>query len=203
MTNPNWNPNDYKFTFPDEPAIEGNIVNFPIIQKVEKIRVFLLKTILVEAHNCLRVKSEIAALLLAIASVEYLAGYYAGEQSRKDDFISFLKDNFPDQYSSYYEAIYDQLRCGLVHNLNILNPWNKNGIDFLVHSNSPDHLKVNNEGKLIFSVSFFLEDIRRAFWMYVYDLVEKREENQDLIKKFEKRFNRLDGRGALMLKVSD
>ncbi|MBI4732987.1 MAG: hypothetical protein HY781_12835 [Chloroflexi bacterium] len=201
MTNPYWNPDDYKFTFPDEPAVEGDIVNFSIIQKIEKIRIFLLQTIFVEARNCLHADSELAALLLAIASVEYLAGYYVGKQSQRNDFISFLTAYFPDQYAPYYDAIYDQLRCGLVHNLNVMNPWKKNGIDFLIHPNSPNHLKLNDEGKLIFSITLFLEDIRRAFWMYIHDVVEKQGENQELVENFIKRFNRVDGRGALMIKI--
>lgn len=203
MTNKNWNPEDYHFEFPDVPAYEGPLVDMPLAHKIEKVRHFLLDEIFKDAHNCINIHSELSALFLALAAVDYLSGFFVGRQSNRHAYISFMIRYFPSDYEPIIDEIYYQLRCGLMHNLVALNPWKRNQNSFLIHPNSPNHLSQNQEGQIIFSVLIFIEDIRRAFWIYAHDLIMKADTNRESLLNFEKRFNRLDGIGAFMIRLPD
>lgn len=203
MTNRQWDPENYKFEFPDVPAYEGPLVDMPLIHKVEKVRQFLVGDVLPEAKRCLDVHAELAALLLSLAAVDYLAGFYVGKKTTRDDFVNFMQDYFPKEYQSILDKIYDQLRSGLMHNLVGVFPWKDNNIPFVIHPDAKEHLHQNKNGQTIFSVLLFLEDIRRAWWMYAYDIVMKGDKHPDLVTKFSKRFNKLNGLGAFMVKVLD
>jgi hypothetical protein len=54
---------------------------------------------------------------------------------------------------------------------------------------------------VIFSISHFIEDARRATIMYSYDLIMKPIENADLVKNFHKRFNKQNGLVSMMAKT--
>ena len=180
MTNKNWNPDDYRFEFPDVPTYEGRLVDMPLEHKIEKVRHFLLDEVFKDAHKCINIHVELSALFLALASVDYLSGFFVGRQSTKLAYLSFMRRYFPPEYEPIIDTIYSQLRCGLMHNLVARNPWKRGSKLFLIHPNSPNHLSQNQEGHIIFSVVIFIEDIRRAFWMYVYDLIMKADTNHEL-----------------------
>lgn len=203
MTNRNWSPDDYYFEFPDIPAYAGPPADMPLPHKIEKVRLFLLGEIFKEAHECIDIHAELSALILSLASVDYITGFFVGRESTKRDYIAFMRRYFPLEYKPLIDVIYSQLRSGLMHNLTILNPWKTVSQSFLIHPNSTNHLSQNQEGQTIFSVLFFIEDIRRAWWMYGYDLIMKPDTNRELVLNFNKRFDRLDGRGAFMVKVPD
>lgn len=203
MTNKNWNTDDYLFEFTDVPAYSGELVHMPIIHKIDKVHHFLFDGVLKDAHRCLGIHAELPALILCLASVDYLAGYYAGKQTDRNDYIGFMRRYFPTQYHSLLDEIYAQLRCGLMHNLVAQDPWKSSQVSFLIHPNSTNHLLMNQNGKTIFSVHFFEQDIYRAWVMYMYDLIMKSDENLTLVNNFNNRFNRLEGRSAFMERVPD
>jgi len=203
MTDLQWNPEDYLLDFPDIPPYEGPLTEMAVPSKALKVKTFLVVEVLPEARKCLNIGAQLAALMLTLAAVDHMAGFYAGRQSTHSDFKDFLGRYFPKQYQPYLDAIYDQIRSGLIHNLAISNPWKGQGIPFLIHPDSEKHLTPDDEGRIIFSVSYFLEDTRRAWWMYQYDIIMKGAEYAELVAKFNRRFNKLDGRGAFMERLPD
>lgn len=206
MTLPNWNPDDYFVSFSDS-HYKGPIAGMPIYNKVGMVMRFIIEDILREVKSCINCDAELAAIILCLVLVDYLAGYYTGHQSRRIDFIGFMHKYFPKKYSPYNEIIYDQLRSGLLHNLAAINPWKGHGKSFRIHSHLEKHLEedFNEEGEwqINFSVKLFAEDIGRAWVMYAHDIIMKSEEQPNLAKNFHKRFNKLDGKGALMIKTND
>lgn len=204
MTDENWNPEDWLVDFPDPQPYTGLIVSMPLSGKVVKVTRYILGEIEQEAYRCLNAQAELGALLLCLAAVDYMAGFYVGHKSKKREHIGFIKKYFPQKYRNFLEVIYDQLRSGLMHNMVAMNPWyGKRGIDFLIHPKSESHLEKTAKGKTIFSVGIFLEDVRRAWLMYAHDLLMKGGEMPEMVKKFNRRFNKLDGAGALMIRVPD
>ncbi len=198
MTDQNWDSNNFLFDFDDVPRYEGELVKMPIHHKIEKVRTYLVDEILIEIEKCIAQGAELSGLLLALASVDYLAGFYVGRQSKRKDYVAFMHHYFPSKYHPLLEAIYDQLRSGLMHNLVAANPWKPQLKSFLIHPSSEDHLEQNNEGKIVFSVGHFRVDIYRAWRMHAHDLIMKPHENEALLANFNKRFNKLDGVGAFM-----
>ena len=201
MTNRQWNLEDYQLDFPDVVVNDGPVTATPVESKVFRVVQYLITDILPQVNRCLNADAEIAGLILTLAAVDYMAGYYVGRQSTSADFKAFVEQYFPMEYRPFKDPLYDQIRSGLMHNLVILNPWRDQGVQFKVHPNSPDHLIEDSDGNLVFSVAYFLEDTKRALVMYQYDLIMKRDLFPDLVRNFHKRFNRLDGRAALMTKV--
>jgi hypothetical protein len=162
-----------------------------------------LDEILKEAQQCINIHAELSALIVSLASVDYLAGFFVGRQSTKQDYIAFMKRYFPIEYAPLIDAIYSQLRSGLMHNLVAANPWKRGSESFVIHANSLRHLSQNYQGQTIFSVLLFIEDIRWSLRMYAYDLIMRADTNRELVLNFNKRFNRLGGQGAFMVKVPD
>jgi len=201
MTDRHWNFDDYLLDFPDIVVQEGPVTATPIEYKVKKVAEFIIVEILPEARRCLDANAELAPLLLTIAAVDYMAGYYAGHQSKSTDFKEFVRRYFPMQYRTVIDPLYDQIRSGLIHNLVVSNPWRPQGIPFKIHPSSSDHLSKDLDGNTIFSVLYFLEDTRRAWCMYQHDLIMKGQDFPELVASFHRRFNKLDGSGALMVRV--
>lgn len=203
MTDTDWDPANFLFSFPDEPAYEGALVDMPLMHKVEKVRHFIMDEVLKEIVRAVSTDAVLAGLVLCIALIDYITGYYVGKESKGENYRDFLARYFPDAYTPFIPAIYRDLRCGLMHNLTTLNPWKRTEESFDIHSNNPQHLAKAESGKIIFSVLVFAEDIRRAWIMYMHDLVMKKDTYPELVINFEKRFNRLQGRGAFMVKTPD
>jgi hypothetical protein len=123
MTTINWDPKNYTFDFPDVPNYEGPLIDMPFLHKVEKVRHFVMDEILPEINRAVGASSELAGVVLSLALVDYIAGYYVGKQSSGNDYIGFMNRYFPDAYKSYNSSIYHDLRNGLMHNLAAKNPW--------------------------------------------------------------------------------
>lgn len=196
MTLDNWDLEKFKVSFPDI-TYTGEIINAPVIWKIGRITEFVM-VVLRDANKAVANGSELSGLSLGISIVDYLAGYFSGNRTTSNDYKKFLKEYFPQKYHPFIKSIYIQLRCGLLHNLVSNNPWINNQYDYVIKRSSEKHLEISNEGKLIFSVQRFLEDIRRAYIEYSYNLIMKPEENEQLINNFEKRFNRISGKGSTM-----
>ena len=199
MLIPDYDPDKYKFEFEDI-YYEGYLVNAPIIWKVGRIAKYLHDHVFPDAKRAVAVGSELSSLLLAFSIVEYLAGFYAGKQSNKYHFMSFLGAFFPSEYAPYSSAIYDHLRNGLVHNLTLLNPWIPTNFEFIIEADSDLHLK-NKDGKVVFSIKHFIKDVAFAHGMHSYLLVMRPKEYPHLIKNFERRFNRKSGLSSTMVKI--
>ena len=203
MTDQNWDTDDYKFKFEDVPAYEGELTQMPIHHKMDKVRQYLVHHVLPDMERAEAARAELSAILLGLAAVDYLAGFYVGRQSKRYDYIAFMKRYFPSEYESILEDIYDQLRSGLMHNLVATNPWKPTSTSFSIHKHSEQHLETNQAGRVIFSVGHLRVDIFRAWRMYAYDLIMKPGDNQQEIRSFNRRFNKLDGVGAFMVQVPD
>lgn len=200
MTLPNWTGEDYLFEFETPPPFTGPIVNAPLVIKVGRVMSYLHELIIPDAIKAVVGGGELSGLLLSFSIVEYLAGYFAGKSSQSKEFIAFLNRYFPEQYNPYAKDIYNHLRSGLIHNLTLQNPWTQSKTLFTIEKQSNNHLlKVN--GKIVFSISHFIEDVRRSEIMYRYDLIMKSGENQELIKNFHRRFNKQDGAASMMIKT--
>lgn len=199
MTLPDWNSDNYLVDF--EPIyFEGKIVDAPLIRKTGWIIQYLQDVIFPDAIKAVVSGGELSGLLLGFSIVDYLAGYFAGKNSHAKDFKNFIYSYYPEQYRPYLDEIYSQLRNGLVHNLSIINPWIPSKFSFTIEKRSDLHLQ-KIEDKVVFSIYHFLEDGRRAMVMYLFDLVMKSEENQDLVANFEKRFNKKDGAASMIAKT--
>lgn len=199
MTLPNWKAEDYFVNF-DDIHFSGPIVNAPLEMKIGWITKFLHDIIFPDAIRAVANGGELSGLLLGFSVVDYLAGYFAGKNSRAKDFVSFLDQYFPDQYKPYAKDIYHHLRSGLVHNLTLQNPWFQSDTPFSVDKKSANHLQTI-DGRVMFSIYHFVEDARRAAIMYFHDLIMKPNENKDLIRKFHKRFNKQDGAASMMVRT--
>jgi hypothetical protein len=199
MTLPDWKPEDYFADFEDI-NFSGPIVNAPLEMKAGWIMKYLHDIIFPDAIKAIVSGGELSGLLLGFCIVDYLAGYFAGKSSQAKDFEAFLNRYFPAQYKPYTKDIYHQLRSGLVHNLTLQNPWIQSNTLFTVEKKSDEHL-LNIDGKVVFSMYHFIEDIRRAEIMFLYDLIMKSDENKDLVKNFNKRFNKQDGATSMMVKT--
>ncbi|MGV8027217.1 MAG: hypothetical protein AB2L18_11720 [Anaerolineaceae bacterium] len=199
MTLPTWNVNDYVFDFKDV-FYSGPLVNAPIELKVDKVITYLNELVFPDAITAIMQGAELSGTLLSISTVEYLAGYFSGKQAQQKDFIAFVNRYFPEPYPIFINDIYTHIRCGLFHNLSIINPWNQFENEFLLEMKSDGHLKLR-DGKIVFSVLHFVEDTRRSMIMYFYDLIMKKDINQELINNFNKRFNKQDGVSSIMIKI--
>jgi len=109
---------------------------------------------------------------------------------------------FPARYKPHLEQIYVDLRCGLMHNLGVLNPWSEAGPGFLVAADRADHLELVGD-RLAFSVATFLEDVRRGWLKYAHLIVMTPDVEPEVTSRFNKRFNRLDGAGAFLVEVPE
>jgi hypothetical protein len=208
MTLQDWDREDYFVDFPELPPYTGPITGMPLPYKMYEVKKFVFDSIIKEVINCINSDSLIAAILLCLALIDYLAGYQSGHETTRDDYIGFLNDYFPKKYYPYSEFIYVQLRCSLMHNLSAINPWRDENTAFYIHkSKTKPHLikDINDEGDpfIYFSVPIFLEDIRRAFIMYSHQLIEEFDENQDLVENFHSRFDTLEGRGSVMVRPDE
>lgn len=200
MTDQDWNVEDYFAQFPDPPPYTGPVINMPLSMKVWKVGQFITE-VTKEVHRCLGVQADLSALLLCLATVDYMAGFFAGRRTTEDDYVSFLSKYFPSKYQNLSPAIYHQLRTGLMHNLVALNPWQGEKISFRIHANSDRHLEKNAEDQVMFSIQTFLVDLYRAWVMYAHDLIMEGSRRPEVVAKFNRRFNKLDGQGALMERV--
>ena len=199
MTLPDWKAEDYEVQFEDI-YFEGPIVNAPLEMKIGWIVKYLHDVIFPDAIRAVVNGGELSGLLLAFSIVDYLAGYFVGRNSRSKDFIAFLNTYFPELYRPYTKNIYDHIRCGLVHNLSLQNPWFPSNIPFTIEKRSEDHLQKVND-KVVFSIYHFIEDTRRAQVMYFHELIMKPNENRDKVKNFQTRFNKQDGAASMMVKT--
>ncbi len=204
MTIQNWNPDDFKLDFPTFVTPPNTqLKDLPFIHKVHYLFEYVLERLIPEALIAILHGASLGGLFIALATIDYLAGFFVGKETKPNDYQSFMYRYFPDIYLPYLKTIYSQIRCGLMHNLVAISPWKgSNQIRFSIQERSLLHL-VEFDGKLSFSIPVFIEDTRRAFIEYQYDLIMKPRENKDLVDNFNKRFNKVNGRAAVMVYVPD
>lgn len=200
MLLPDYDPKTHPVIFEDI-NYSGNLVDAPIIWKVGRVIRYLHDDVFREASRAVNLGLDLSSLLISFSIVEYLAGFYAGRQSKAEDFINFINDFFPEKYRPFSSSIYEQLRNGLVHNLTLLNPWLTSNHEFIIENNSEDHLSQRDK-KVVISIKHFLYDIMIAHGLHSYLIVMKPRDYPDLIKNFEKRFNKKDGTSSTMMKVA-
>ena len=204
MTLDNWNVEDYFVDFEELPPFTGPITALPIEYKVHQINTYILGNIGGEIQNCVSSKSEIACMLLCLASIDYLAGYYFGKETIGNDFVNFMNTYFPDKYQPYLKDIYIQLRCGIMHNLSLINPWRDGTRSFRIHLKLTPHLIEEPDGdgfnRVNISLPIFWEDIKRSLVMYGHDVIMNNSDYPDIRSNFENRFNQLGGRGSMTFK---
>ena len=202
MTDEKWNPQDYFVDFPDVPRYEGPLAELPFMHQVAKVQHYVMNEIIPEIMRAIVANAELSGLVLSLALIDYIAGYYAGKETGGKDYMNFINQYFPDAYKPYVQSIYRDLRNGLMHNLAATNPWHPEN-SFFIHRNLPQHLTRVESGKVLFSVPIFLEDIRRAWFMFIHDLIMEETTGQELKSNFEKRFKKVGGLGAFMERIPD
>jgi hypothetical protein len=198
---PEWNPEDYVLSFPDSWFPGGALVDMPLVHKADKVREYL-HSVLADSVRCARVGAEIPATLAGLAVIDYVAGFYVGRQTKANDYIAFMRRHFPQRYAAHLDAVYANLRCGLMHNLVAANPWQAGHPHFLIVGDCEPHMVVEGD-RIVFCVLKFLEDVRRAWIKYSFELLMRGDENPELVTHFRRRFNKLCGIGAFMVKVPD
>jgi len=203
MTLQNWNSKDWMVDFPDI-YFEGEIIKAPVIWKIGQVTKYILGNIIPDAIKALKNGGELSSLLLSLALIDYMAGYFVGKGTGEKAYIDFMRRYFPQKYHSYLQSIYGQLRCGILHNLVTHNPHYKGErLRYIISGVSQDHLERRENNQVIFSIPIFIEDTRRAYIMYSYDMVMKAKDNPELIANFNHRYNKLDGESSTMVKIPD
>lgn len=197
-TDPTWDVNDYLVAFEDIVWPGGELVDLPIELKIQKVGQHVA-TVLKEATTCLAAGGELGATMLGLATVDYMAGFQHGRESKRGDYVGCLCRWFPAPYAEHSEWIYGNLRCGLMHNLTAANPWRGPHKSFRITGEGDLHLAEVN-GVLTFQVHVFLIDVYQAWVMYSHHLVMKAGREGDEIRDFERRFDRLGGVAAFMAK---
>ena len=71
---------------------------------------FVHGQVLRKAHRAASAGSELAGLLLALAAVDYLAGYLAGKESTGAAYEGFIERYLLQAHASLTHGIYSQLR---------------------------------------------------------------------------------------------
>lgn len=186
------------FEFPDESWAGGRLVDMPFVHKVMAVGRFLAG-VLREAANALRAGAELPAVLTALACADYMAGFRCGQETRPEDYRAFMSEFFPPSYTPFVKAIYRDLRCGLMHNLTVVNSSAAATTPFRIVAGRSGHLEMM-DGRCVFSVSALLEDTWRAWWRYAHTVVMTAAGRRAL---FEQRFNRLGGAAAFMVKEAE
>jgi hypothetical protein len=197
-SDPNWNVDDYLLDFPDIAWLGGELVEMPLELKVKKVGEHVA-IVLREASQCLSIGAELGASMLGLAAVDYMAGFCNGRKSTGSDFKRFLEEYFPSLYKSHSAWLYVHLRCGLMHNLTAINPWQPNGTRFRITGEGDAHLEVA-DGTLVFQVRVFLIDVYRAWVMYQHHLVMRADRKGEEVQAFYRRFDRLGGLASIMVK---
>jgi hypothetical protein len=196
----NWRIEDYALAFPDS-YYEGPWVDAPLIHKVSRVGSYLAE-VLKSCRRCLNVDGEIPAVIGCLAAVDYIAGFWAGRESQRSDYMDFMRQYFPIEYAPLLEQIYVDLRCGLVHNLVPLNPWRTSKGSFLLVTNVPNHLAIEGD-RVVWSIATFVEHTRRSWIRYQHRVVMAVPPDLEAVARFHARFDRLAGCGAFMERVPD
>jgi len=194
-----WKVEDYLVSFPDT-WFAGALVDAPIHVKAFWVQQYVFE-ILKAARRCLMVDAEIPSVITGLATVDYIAGFNAGHESRGTDYVGFVREYFPNTYEPFVDAIYSDLRCGLMHNLVTKNPWRQAQRSFLLVTSASNHLAVESNS-VVWSVATFLEHIGRAWAMYAHAVIMNPDASLDRARKFTARFDRLAGTGAFLRRPS-
>ena len=197
-TDPNWNVDDYLLNFPDIAWPGGELVDMPLELKVQKVGEHVAN-VLREGSQCLTIGAELGASMLGVAVVDYVAGFRRGRKSTGADFRRFLEEYFPPLYRGHAVWIYEQLRCGLMHNLTAINPWQSGVTRFRITGEGDMHLEPADD-TMVFQVRVFLIDVYRAWVMYQHHLVMRADRKGDEVLAFCRRFDRLGGIASMMAK---
>lgn len=195
---PDCNPNNYAVSFPDSHWSGGHIVTMPLVHKANTVRIHL-ELVLEEAKLAVTSGAELPALMTGLAAVDYLVGFTVGRSTTRQDYLRYIKSYFPTVYEPISAWIYDHLRCGLLHNLVAMNPWRSEipNRPFRLTAEPTLHLETDSDGKLVFVIPAFLEDINKSWVRYRHELLPP-VSKAELVEKFHQRFNRLEGAGAFM-----
>jgi hypothetical protein len=197
-SDPDWNVDDYLLKFPDIIWTGGELVEMPLELKVRRVGEHVAN-VLREAKQCLEIGAELGATMLGLAVVDYMAGFRYGRKSTPTDFQSFLMGYFPHSYEAHTTWIYLHLRCGLMHNLTAINPWQRDTMHYKITGTGDVHLRKVGDA-LVFQVHFFLIDAYRAWVMYQHYLVMQADRNGKDVRAFCRRFDRLGGIASMMVK---
>ena len=197
-SDPNWNVDDFLLDFPDIAWPGGELVDMPLELKIRRVGEHVAN-VLREGNQCLTVGAELGAAMLGLAVVDYMAGFRSGRKSTGTDFKEFLKEYFSPLYAVHAAWIYEHLRCGLMHNLTAINPWQPRAPQFRITAQGDVHLE-SAEGTLVFQLHVFLIDVYRAWVMFQHHLVMHAERSGEEVRAFCRRFDRLGGVASIMAK---
>jgi hypothetical protein len=97
MTISNWNPDDFKISFPLQKH-KGSVVRASTQWKVAHVSNYIQNSVIRDAINATQNGSKLSGLVLGISAVDYLTGYYKGHKTTPQDYIEFLNVFFPNKY---------------------------------------------------------------------------------------------------------
>lgn len=166
-----------------------------------------IRWILNEVNACYQNEAYVGAMREICCIIDGLSGYYVGSKEDKrrkteEEFIEFIKAYFTEfnrhtknkkgqeltkkmkryreekQNSlNYYQILYSQFRCGLVHNLLM-----KTGSAIYKGRNNP-YFSATKQFKLIINIDHFYDDFVRAILTYKDDVLANKNGLKDNYKK--------------------
>lgn len=134
--------------------------------------------------------SGMPAFITGFCFIDCLATYYFARDGNPDDYKTFVKRFFPGEYDA--EALYHQVRCGLVHNFTEKSGKNRPGHDFR-EDRPRDHLKlksVKGEKKRrlrVINLSNFKDELKKA----LAELLEILNNNPELARRAIERYKKV------------
>jgi hypothetical protein len=125
---------------------------------IERIKHSLSKLAFADVKKASDGGAKMGAFILANCFIDYLAGFYYGRKSTKNDYINYV-DKHLKKYGG--DKIYRSVRNGLVHNYSVDRDFvfSEKGID------GPNLGKYKN-GKIVLNLEDFLNDIESAMDKY-------------------------------------
>ncbi len=114
-------------------------------------------------------KAKMGAFILCSCFIEYMAGFVAGKETTKNDYIKFIEKYIPG-----YDAnkIYKDLRCKLVHN------YSEGGSYLFTDAHPELHNAKSSDGRTVINLENFIEDLGKALNKLLDEI-----ENDPIIQK--------------------
>lgn len=113
---------------------------------------------ILRASKC---ECRVGAFILISCFIDYLAGFRSGKRAIKDDYLGFIEKYFPKEYDP--RKIYEDLRCGLVHN------YTEGGSYSLTYGHPDLHLKPDGE-RVYLNLENLIRDTEKAMKQFLAEM---------------------------------
>ncbi len=153
-------------------------------QLIQTLETSLLHMALEDIKRASGGGSKMGAFILCSCYIDYLAGFRYGKPAGRSEYKQFVTE-----YLKMYdpEAIYHDMRCGIVHN------YTEGGSYIFMHEHPELHrYQQAGVGKICLNLEDFISDIESAALKYMDELMNI-ESHQELAKQ------RLNAGGVLQI----